>query len=148
MDRYISPSIELTAAQRRRSFSRADVVFYNVDARGASFVAKVFLDVPGQPPDASPTREDGYAGFFCIFGHGGCFGDEGHCEVPPARDPFDVGPPHGLTPQIKLVDVTTQLKAITGDTVILTVLPISRSQEGPILIDALEFTSLRLLSYD
>jgi len=148
MDRYISPPIELTAAQSRRSFRRADVVFYDVDARGASYVARLFLDVPGEPPDTSPTREKGYAGFFCIFGHGGCFGDEGHCEVPPARDPFDLGPPHALTPQVKLVDITTQLKSMSGETISLTVLATSPAREGPTLVNALEFTSLRLLTYD
>ena len=147
MDQFISTPIALTPAQAQHRFQRADVVLYDVDARGASFVAKVFLDSPGETPDTSPSRQTGYAGFFCIFGHGGCFGDEGHCDVPTERDPFDFGPPHGLTPQVKLVDVTTELTTMTADTIVVTVLPISPSERGPMLINALEFSSMRLLTY-
>jgi hypothetical protein len=148
MDRFVSTPITLTPGQAQRRFHRADIVFYDVDARGASFVARVFLDAQGDPPDTSPSREAGYAGFFCIFGHGGCFGDEGHCDVPSTRDPFDLGPPHALTPQIKLVDITTQLTTMTADAIVVTVLPVSPSASGPLLIDALEFSSLQLLTYE
>jgi hypothetical protein len=148
VDRFISTPIALTPAQAQRRFARADLVFYDVDAGGASFVAKVFLDPQGENPDTSPSREAGYAGFFCIFGHGGCFGDEGHCDVPAARDPFDLGPPHALTPQVKLVDVTAELTKITTDAIVVTVLPVSPSASGALLIDALEFSSMRLLSYE
>jgi hypothetical protein len=147
MDRYVSPPILLSTAQAERQFQRADVVFYDVDASGASFVARVFIGAETDPSDFAPTRDDGYAGFFCIFGHGGCFGDEGHCAVPATRDAFDLGPPHGLTPQVKLVDITSRLRALSGDAIIITVLPISPSTQGPLLIDALHFSGLRLLSY-
>lgn len=148
MDHFVSPPIDLTPSQAAAKFSRADLVFYGVDARGASFTARVFVDSPGAERDISPTRDDGYAGFLTIFGHGGCFGDEGHCDVPTERDPFDPDPPHALTPQTKLVDVTGRLAEIAGEVVIVTVLPITRSKGGPELIDALSFTGLRLLSYD
>jgi hypothetical protein len=148
MDRFVSQPIELTPSQSARSFERADLVFYGVDARGASFTARVFLDAPGAEPDTSPGRQDGYAGFFTIFGHGGCFGDAGHCEVPAARDPFDLGPPHPLTPQTKLVEVTKRLNELDGGSVVVTVLPTSPSRAGAQPIDALRFTGLRLLTYD
>ncbi|HEY5196041.1 MAG TPA: hypothetical protein VIJ51_03335 [Solirubrobacteraceae bacterium] len=148
MDRFVSQSIALTPGQTQRRFSRADLVFFDVDARGASFAGRVFLDPPGADPDTSPTREDGYAGFFFILGHGGCFGDDGHCEVPVTRDPFDIDPPHALTPQVKLVDVTSRLVAMTSDAIVVTVLAVSRSAGGPILVDALQFSGFQLLSYD
>jgi tyrosinase len=150
MDRFISSPLELTASQIAGTFRRADVVFYEVDARGASFTARVFLDRPGPKPNTSPGRKRGYAGFFTIFGHGGCFGDDGHCDVPDARDrdPFDLDPPHPLTPQTKLVEVTARLMEIGGKSVIVTVLPVTRSKGGAQLIDALQFKGLRLLSYD
>jgi tyrosinase len=150
MDSFVSTPLELTASQAAGTFRRADIVFYEVDARGASFTARVFLDAPGPKPNTSPARKRGYAGFFTIFGHGGCFGDEGHCDVPAAgdRDPFDLDPPHPLTPQTKLVEVTERLKALRGARVIVTVLPVTPSKGGAKLIDALQFKSLRLLSYD
>lgn len=148
MDRLVSPPITLTPRQAQRRVRRADVVFHDVPARGASYVAKVFLDPQGKEPDISPTREAGYAGFFCIFGHGGCSGDEGHWEPPTERDPFDLGLPHALTPQVKRVDVTTQLTTMTAETIFGTVVPVSRSANGPLLIGALEFSRLRPLGYD
>jgi hypothetical protein len=147
MDRFVSQPIALSPGQAAGSFKRADVIFYGVDASGASFTARVFLDRPGSEPDFSPAREAGYAGFFTIFGHGGCFGDEGHCDVPEHRDPFDLGPPHPLTPQTKIVDVTERLRELGSDSIVLTALPISPSRRGPQLIDALQFTGLRLVSY-
>ena len=147
VDHFVSAPVDLTPAQATGAFSRADLVFYGVDARGASFTARVFLDPVGVEPDLSPARTHGFAGFFTIFGHGGCFGDEGHCDIPTERDPFDHDPPHAMTPHTKLVDVTDRLREVAGDAVIVTVLPITRSEGGPELIDALAFTGLTLLSY-
>ena len=40
-----------------------------------------------EPGDGILNRDDpSYAGSFYIFGHGGCFGDVGHCDVPTSRD--------------------------------------------------------------
>jgi hypothetical protein len=41
-----------------------------------------------------------------VFGHGGCFGDQGHCDVPMERQPFDLRPPHQLTPAKMWLEVT------------------------------------------
>jgi hypothetical protein len=147
MDSYVSPPIKLTGALAAREFDRADLVFYDVDAGSASFAANVFIDPAGTKPDLTASRTAGYAGFFFILGHGGCFGDLGHCDVPQTRDPFEMGPPPGLAPQTKLVDVTDELKASSHDAIIVSVLPTTRSARGPLLIDALKFSSLRLLSY-
>jgi hypothetical protein len=148
MDTYVSPTIHLTARQTARRFARADLVFYGVDAGSASFSANVYIDPAGTDPDLTPGRTAGYAGFFFILGHGGCFGDAGHCDVPQKRDAFAIGPPHGLTPQTKLVNITDELKMSSYEEIVVTVLPVSRSAHGPLLIDALEFSSLRLLTYD
>jgi tyrosinase len=147
VDHFVSAPIPLTAAQSAGSFRRADLVFYGVDARHASFTARVFLQPAGSEIDLSPDRRDGYAGFFAIFGHGGCSGDEGHCEVPETRDPFDLGPPHPLTPQVKLVEVTERLRALGGDQVVAVVLAIRPSRDGARLADVMSFSGLRLLAY-
>ncbi len=147
MDHFVSAPISLTAAQAAGRFKRADLVFYDVDARHASFTARVFLQAPGGEVDLSPDRRDGYAGFFAIFGHGGCSGDQGHCEVPESRDPFDLGPPHPLTPQVKMVEVTERLRALGGDQVVAVVLAIRPSRDGARLADVMSFSAVRLLSY-
>jgi tyrosinase len=146
MDHFVSAPIRLTAAQAAGAFARADLVFYDVDARHASFTARVFLQAPGDV-DRSPDRQDGYAGFFAIFGHGGCSGDEGHCEIPQSRDPFDLEPPHPLTPQVKLVDVTKRLRQMDGDEVVAVVLAIRPGRDGARLSDVLSFSAMRLLTY-
>jgi tyrosinase len=146
MDHFVSTPILLSEAQAATEFRRADLVFYEVDARGRSFIARVFVDPPGDT-DTSPDRQVGYAGFFAIFGHGGCFGDLGHCDVPTERDPFDPGPPHPLSPQTKVVDITKRLTEVGGESVIVTVLAIAPSRPAPRLVDALQFTDCQLLSY-
>lgn len=148
MNQYISPSIQLPAAVTNKRFSRADLVFLGVDAREDSFIARAFLDAPDASPDTSPQRRDGYAGFFAIFGHGGCYGDEGHCDFrADPRDAFDQRPPHGLTPQTKLVDITSQLQAYDGDAVVVTVLPVVPSHDGAQLGDVLSFAAMQLVVY-
>lgn len=146
MDHFVSAPIPLTAAQAAGHFTRAELVFYDVDARHASFTARVFLQDLGEV-DLSPDRLDGYAGFFAIFGHGGCSGDEGHCEIPESRDPFDLGPPHPLTPQVKLVDVTDRLRQLGAEVVIAVVLAVRPSREGALLSDVMSFSAVRLLTY-
>ncbi len=147
MDHFVSAPISLTPAQAAGQFRRADLVFYGVDARHASYTARVFLEAPGGNVDLSPDRRDGYAGFFAIFGHGGCAGDAGHCDLPEHRDPFDLGPPHPLTPQVKMVEVTERLRALGGDQVVAVVLAVRPSRDGARLADLLSFSAVRLLTY-
>jgi tyrosinase len=147
MDHFVSGAIELPAIAVGNGFSRADLVFYGVEHRGDSYTARVFLDDAGSEPDRSVDRSDGYAGMFTIFGHGGCFGDPGHCRVPETRDPFDSRPPHGLTPQTKIVDVTDALKAHAGSSVVVTVLAVVPGEDAAQLGDVMRFTGMRLLTY-
>jgi hypothetical protein len=145
------PAITLPPAAVANDFTRADIVFYGVEHRGPSFVGRVYLN--STDPDAATPREleHGYAGCFVIFGHGGCFGDEGHCEAPTQRDPFDSRPPHGLIPQTQPVDVTEALRRVEGDELTVTVVPVVRGQTEDedefVRADVLFFTELRLLTY-
>jgi hypothetical protein len=148
MRAFVSSPVDLPPAAESRQFSRADLVFYGVDARNASYSARIFLDQVGAEPDTSPSREMGYAGSFNIFGHGGCFGDEGHCEVPDEPpDPFDTRPPHPLTPQTKIVDISAALKATEGGQIVVTAIVVVPGQEAADTADELTFASLRLLVY-
>src|SRR4051812_48374972 len=81
------------------AFSRADVVVTGVDHSGTSYEVRLFLNNPTATAATPRTDGNGYAGRFTVFGHGGCYGDEGHCDVPAASsDPTDLRPPHPLTP--------------------------------------------------
>jgi hypothetical protein len=150
VDRFQVEDVRLRAGTIARAFTRADLVFYGVEHKGRSFEALVFLNAPDATVDTSLDLEAGFAGSFVIFGHGGCFGDEGHCDVPTGpRDPFDTRRPHGLTPQTKMVEITTALKhpRCSGETLGITVLPIVPGAERARQADVLFFTGLRLLTY-
>jgi tyrosinase len=103
---------------------RADIEFHDVDHAGASYEGRVYLNNPGA--DASSGYDDpSYAGCFHIFGHGGCLGDPGHCEVRPRRE-YDPRPAHQLTPAKKVVIATDAVIRATeaGGPVTVTVVPI------------------------
>jgi hypothetical protein len=150
MDRFHAADVQLAPGTVAGKFTRADLVFYGVEHRARSFEALVFLNAPeagvGTPRDVA----EGYAGSFVVFGHRACFGDEGHCEVPAERDPFDSRPPHPLTPHTKMVEITTALEhpRCAGErSISITVLPVLPGRREARLADVLFFTGLRLLTY-
>ena len=150
MDRFYAPDVQLSPSTIAGEFTRADLVFYEVEHKGRSFEARVYLNAPEANLQTPLDVEEGYAGSFVIFGHGGCYGDTGHCDVPSGpRDPFDTRPPHGMTPQTKMVEITEALQhpRCAGETVAVTVLPVLPGTEQAQLADVLFFTSMRLLAY-
>ena len=146
MQRYVSEPIDNPAAGEP-PFERADLVFYGVDHSGPSFEARVYLNLPDA--DVATGHDDpAYAGSFTIFGHAGCAGDEGHCDVPSGPpDPFDRRPPHGLTAQTRTVTVTDSLKRVSEPQLVVTVVAVRPGAEGPAASDALAFDSFRLLTF-
>ncbi len=144
VDRFVSPPIDLPIDTE--DTYRADLVFYDVDHSGASYEARIFLNVPDADAD-TPRDHPNYAGSFHIFGHGGCFGDVGHCDVPTERDPFDLRPPHQLVPASKTVVITDAFKRIVGphdETMTVTVVAFA---PGDTPNDVLQFATIRLLTY-
>jgi hypothetical protein len=137
-------------------FSRADLEFRGVDHSGPSFEARVYLDNPAADAETGRDAADGYAGSFHVFGHGGCFGELGHCDIPHGpRSPYDFRFRHQLTPQFKTVIITDALRTIMGKrarkTFTVTVVPIVR--DNPIsqvqnVKDPLRFDSVSLITYE
>lgn len=106
--------------------------------------------------EKSPAREEaeGYAGSFFVFGHGGCFGELGHCDVSDApRAVFDRRLPHPLNPWFKTVVVTAALRRVmrlsdkeTFKVTVVAVVPenqFSRVKRE----DPLRFESVSLIAY-
>ncbi len=150
MERFDSDPIPLSPAVRAGEFSAADLIFYDVEHAGPSFEALVSLNPP-RAVEPSRDREAGFAGSFVVFGHGGCFGEEGHCDIPrEGKDPFDNRPLHPLTPITKMVDITEALKAIASDSehLSVSVLAMVPGPEKPELRDALFFSAMRFVAYD
>jgi hypothetical protein len=111
------------------AFSRADIVVTGVDHSGPSYEVRLFLNNPNADVNTPRTLEEGYAGRFTVFGHGGCYGDLGHCDVPLAStDPTDLRRPHPLTPLNTYVTITDALRHLLerGDQLhTVTLVPVS-----------------------
>ena len=118
------------------SFTRADIEFEGVDHSGSSYEGRVFINNAEADAETHTTLENGYAGSYYIFGHGGCFGDEGHCEVAP-RSPYDPRPPHALWPARKVVIATDAIRqaAEAGPTMSITVVPVILSTTDQVAED-------------
>jgi tyrosinase len=109
VEKFTSRPLELPPANR--PFARADLIFYGLDHSGDSYEARVFMDQRGVGHGADSTHR-AYVGSFFIFGHGGCFGDVGHCDIPAERDPFDLRPAHQLEPAIRILTVTEAVQGL------------------------------------
>lgn len=92
MKRYVSDPIAHPATQGEGTeIGNFELVFYDVDPKGDSYQARVFLNAP-EADETTPLDDERFAGWFTVFGHGGCFGDdESHCAPPTEPpDPFDL----------------------------------------------------------
>jgi hypothetical protein len=135
-------------------FTRADVVITGVDHSGSSYEVRLFLNNQAATAETPRTAEQGYAGRFTVFGHGGCYGDEGHCEVPaPSADPTDLRSAQPLTPLDPYVNITGALRRVLADGGALqtvTLVPVSitprRADRRP-APELLHFTEVTLRTY-
>jgi hypothetical protein len=147
MQRYVAKGLELPD-QVDEDNPRVDLIFYDVDHSGDSYEARIFIDNPTATLDTPREAASGYAGSFTIFGHGGCYGDVGHCDVPTGpRDPFDLRPPHPLTPFTKIVTVTEAVHGLTGAAIDVTIVAVRAGEASHELSDALRFSRIRLAAY-
>lgn len=150
---YTSAELQLPQDENGIKFARADLRFLGVDHGGESYEGRIFLNNPGAALDTPADDQHGYAGSIYIFGHGHCWGDEGHCSVPPGPlHGFDDRDPHHLVPEIHEVDVTRAMRRLVDAetrTATVTVVPIVRRGGTPELDDQqLEFAELQLVTYD
>lgn len=111
MSRFQSEPLDLP--EDREEVVRADLIFYGVDHSGPTYEARIFLDNPRANNETPCAVEEGFAGSFTVFGHGGCFGADGHC-APNERqtDEYDRRLPHPLTPQTVAVEITAALARV------------------------------------
>jgi hypothetical protein len=132
-------------------FYRADIEFLGVDHSGSSYEARIYLNNPDADPRTDRSAESGFAGCYFVFGHGGCLGDEGHCDITP-RGPLDLRPGHPLTPAHKVViavEAVVRRALAAGPETSVTVVPIVRGV-GPRSgwdDDVLQFDSVRIVTY-
>jgi hypothetical protein len=139
-------------------FYRADIEFHGVDHSGASLEARVFIDNAGATAETALEAGQGYVDSFYIFGHGGCFGDDGHCDVPvgPPRA-NDLRPQHQLTPIDVRVIATEPLRAAVerpdGSKLTVIVVPVIEPEDADdykntdLLNDPLSIQQAELITY-
>lgn len=141
---------KVAVSQLPPQFSRADLEFIGVDHSGASYEARVYVNNPRANADTPATPANGYAGSYHIFGHGGCFGDLGHCDVHTKKDPFDPRPSHPLEPIRKVVIATEVIRqaAAQSTELTITVVPVIRSwTDKSELDDVMKFDHINLITY-
>lgn len=148
MKRWTSPPLPVPELDPTQ-ISRADAVFTGVDHSADSYEARVYVGNQRANLETGTDPERGYAGSFTIFGHGGCFGEQGHCDPELGyRDEFDTRPPHPLEPLTKTVRITEALRRrAAGEQVRITVVAVDQNGAEPAASDAMEFGELRLLVY-
>ncbi len=149
VDRFLSQLIALSAAIRSGDYTRIDVVLHGVDHSKASYEGRLYINAP--EADLSSGREHpAYVGSYHVLGHGECFGDVGHCDIPSGpRAPFDLRPAHQLIPHTKVVILTDSLRRIIAadpalEAITVTIVPVALAGIGN---ELLSFRELRLLTY-
>jgi hypothetical protein len=154
-ERLVSPPLEVPRRPDGRDYDHADLELHGIDHSGLSYEGRVFFNNTRAGETTPRDAASGYVGSFHIFGHGGCFGDVGHCDVPTEpQDAFDYRLPHPLTPATRSLEITDALKALrdTGDdSVRVTIVAIpyatsSRLGRGAEL--KLELESISISTYD
>jgi hypothetical protein len=145
--------VALSQRDLPNELARADLVLLDTEHGGHSFEARVFLNNPAATADTPMTDDTGYAGTFHIFGHGGCFGDAGHCEVNDrGKAPHDLRDLHPLSPIRTELTVTDALRRIlqAGDLKTVTLVPLALGRPAtadPANEDVLHYSSVKLLTY-
>ncbi len=143
-------SPEISLDELGEDFSRADIEFHGVDHSGSSYEGRVYINNADADADTQTSDENGYAGSYWIFGHGGCYGDEGHCDIKP-RGPYDPRPPHELWPMRKVVICTDAIRRAVdaGPTMTVTVVPIvlETTDRVPEDEELLKFEMVSVITY-
>ena len=131
--------------------ARVDILFEDLDHAGASYEGRVFVNNPKANHKTDLSEAARYAGSFHIFGHGGCFGDVGHCEINAPRSPYDTRAAHPLTPMMRKVVATDALRneALKGKPITITVVPIVKSGTARSdLHTVFHCSRIRVVTYD
>jgi hypothetical protein len=148
---FTSKEIHVDFAGPGHRYNDAQLEIIGIDHSQSSYEGRIFFNNPKANQDTPLTLQSGYAGSFHIFGHGGCFGDVGHCDVKGHREAYDLRNPHPLTPAYKRVNVTGALRESTktDNKITITVVPVVNAAND--LCDTenvFRCEKMRLLTYD
>jgi hypothetical protein len=148
---YTSKPVSIDFAGPSHRFASADLEILGIDHSQSSYEGRVFFNNPKAGANTPKTLDQGYAGSFYIFGHGGCFGDVGHCEINERLDAYDMRGPHPLAPTQARVPVTAALKqfAKSNSEISITIVPVvSAANELCDTKSVFHFRQMRFLTYN
>ena len=148
---YTSKPVSIDFAGPDHRFTSADLEILGIDHSQASYEGRVYFNNPKADAGTPKTLAQGYAGSFYIFGHGGCFGDVGHCEINERLDAYDLRDPHPLRPTLARVPVTAALKqfAKSHAEISITIVPVvSAATELCDTKNVFRFERMRFLTYN
>jgi hypothetical protein len=153
---YVSSPIKLDISKLENDFHRADIEIHDVDHSGQSYEGRVFLNNRDANQNTDLSEEEGYVGSYHIFGHGGCVGNLGHCDLLPERRTYDKRPRQDLRPQYKRIIITNALKRIGKDTdkFTITIVPVlygenkDMSSKADKENDIIKFGKIGIITYD
>lgn len=148
---YTSKPVSLEFAGPSHRFESADLEILGIDHSQASYEGRVFFNNRKADASTPKTLDQGYAGSFYIFGHGGCYGDVGHCEINKPLDGYDFRDSHPLRPTQARLPVTAALKQLakSNSEVSITVVPVvSAANELCDTKNVFRFEQMRFLTYN
>jgi hypothetical protein len=148
--KLVSAPLKFDIKKLGDKFYRVDLQFHGIDHSGSSYEGRIFINNPEADENTPKTLKNGYVGSYHIFGHGGCFGDVGHCEVTKPISPFDYRPSHPLTPAFKRIRITDQIKKIAKDTkeLAITIVPIVSASPTAQSEDVVKLEKISIVSYN
>lgn len=146
----VSVVVDASGAGKGHRYVRADIELLGLDHSGPSYEGRVFVNNKRANAKTPTDTKNGFAGRYHVFGHGQCFGDEGHCEIPKRR-PEDHRSPHKLEPIVERLTVTEAIRhaAAKSTKVSITIVPVLKAATiGCDLDDVVRFERLRLVTYN
>jgi tyrosinase len=93
-------------------FGSAEVRLHRVPQLERSCFVRVFLNQPDADASTPLERDQGYAGYLAIFGHGPCYGGPGHCDIPPPATGGRAPQRTMNTPRNHRIDVTAGVRRL------------------------------------
>jgi tyrosinase len=144
--RFLSTPIRVD--EKIKAFRKAEIRLHSVPQLMRSCFIRAFLNQPDADA-ATPVHDNPhFAGYLAVFGHGGCYGGPGHCDLPPAQSrDYDRRPRSHNTPRNHRIDVTQCARRLleTADSLQITLLVIGVDYQEESDLLKLEGVSLNFL---
>jgi hypothetical protein len=147
---YHSNSIKLDI-NKCSEFYRADLEFHGIGHGTESYTGHVFLNNHDADLNMPKTLENKFVGSYHVFGHGGCFGDVGHCDILKKNEKYDFRADHPLTRGFKRLIITEQLKVLGKQRkeFTVTIVPIIKLDKNTMNIkEIVEIEKISIVTYE